>query len=285
MNQKLFWIYLSSLESIARRKIYEVWKRKNELNCQSYKEICQLVGISKEQLEQIENLAYQSQIKRKLEWMEKQKIFCLFLGEDTYPQALKEIYDPPVVLYGKGNKENLNQFSLAIVGCRQYSLYGKKMAYYLSEELSQKEVHIISGLARGIDTFAHEGCLRGKGKTIAVLGNGLDRIYPNENRILAEEILEKKGTILSEYLVGTPPLKFHFPARNRLISGISKGIIVIEAKEKSGTMITVDYGLEQGKNIFAVPGNVGEQNSIGTNRLIQEGAKMVTSIKDILEEY
>ena len=156
-----------------------------------------------------------------------------------------------------------------------------KFAY----DLAKENITIISGMAKGIDSNAHMGCLYAKGKTIAVLGSGLDRIYPKENIRLYNEIISNSGAIVSEYVIGTIATRMNFPARNRIISGLSDGVIVVEAKEKSGTLITVDFALEQGKDIFVVPGNITSHNSVGTNELIKQGAKCVTSVKDILEEY
>ena len=155
----------------------------------------------------------------------------------------------------------------------------------IAKELSLRKITTISGLAYGIDSISQRQTVLNKGRTIAVLGNGLDMIYPKENEKLAEEIIKNNGAIVSEYVIGTKPLKYHFPARNRIISGISDGVIVIEAKKKSGTMITVDFALEQGKEIFAFPGNITSINSEGTNELIKQGAKIITNIEDILEEY
>lgn len=285
MEKEYFWIWLSSCEKIQRRKIYEFWKRKQEIKKEDIVHLDQLLGVKASVIEEMKRPDYQEDVKRKIEWMKKNHIFCLLFDDEHYPTLLKQIYDPPVVLYGKGNKENLKSFFLAMIGCREYSQYGKRVAYDMAKELAMQKVGIVSGLARGIDTFSHIGCLSGKGKTIAVLGNGLDSVYPKENKKLAEVIVQQGGTLLSEYMVGTKPNKMHFPARNRLISGISQGILVVEARRKSGTMITVDYAIEQGKTVFAVPGNIGQSNAEGTNQLIQEGAKMVTKIRDILEEY
>ncbi len=143
----------------------------------------------------------------------------------------------------------------------------------------------MSGGARGIDSFAHKGSILAKKNTIAILGNGLDYIYPPENKILEDKIIENNGLIISEYPLGTKPSKYTFPARNRIISGISDGVLVVEAKEKSGTLITVDFALEQGKNIYAIPGNIDNVNTVGTNELIKQGAKLVSNINDILEDY
>ena len=172
--------------------------------------------------------------------------------------------------------------SIAIIGSRDYSDYGKRVAKDFAYNLAENDICIISGLARGIDSFAHEACLSAEGKTIAVLGSGLDIIYPKENIGLFNKIILNGGLVISEYPLGTKPQKQHFPARNRIISGLSDGVLVIEAKEKSGTNITVDFALEQGKDVFVVPGNIYSKTSNGTNFLIKEGAIPVTNFLDII---
>ena len=189
------------------------------------------------------------------------------------------------MLYTKGNKKILNDFSLAIIGCRENTKYGEIVASKISYELSKRGVITVSGLAKGIDSIAHKATIDANGKTIAVIGSGIDIIYPKENENLVNKIIENGGIIISEYIVGTKPNRYHFPARNRIISGISNGVIVIEAKKKSGTMITVDFALEQGRDVFAVPGSILSNNSEGTNELIKNGAKCITNICDILEEF
>ena len=203
-----------------------------------------------------------------------------------YPQQLKNIYNPPTKIYVLGNKEILKQKGIAIVGARKATEYGKEVAFRFSKELSARGINIISGLALGIDTYAHLGTLQQEwiGKTIAVLGSGLDVIYPKQNIGLVREILKRGGCIISEYPLGTKPEKLHFPQRNRIISGLSKGVLVVEASEKSGSLITADFALEQGKEVFAVPGDIIKLTSIGTNSLIKQGAKLVTNYIDILEE-
>ena len=209
------------------------------------------------------------------------------IDSKKYPQKLRNIYDPPKKLYVLGNKELLNKFGIAIVGSRQATQYGKMNSYNVAKELSKNGVVIISGLAVGIDSYSHWGAIKAfdmnwnSAGTVAVLGSGIDNIYPKENIELANEIIRNGGAIISEYPCGTKPDKMNFPARNRIISGLSKGIIVIEAKEKSGTLITVDFALEQGRDVFVVPGNINSINSVGTNDLIKQGAKMVTSYEDI----
>lgn len=208
----------------------------------------------------------------------------IYQAEKNYPEKLRQIYAPPAKLYLLGDETILNKPSIAIIGCRQASDYGKKVAFRFAYELARQGIIVISGLARGIDTCSHLGSVRANGRTIAVLGSGFGQIYPKENKGLCREIIQKGGAILTEYAPESKPEKMHFPARNRLISGLSNGVLVVEAKEKSGTLITVDYALDQGKDVFIIPGNITSQNSNGTNSLIQQGAKLVTKVEDILSE-
>ncbi len=203
-----------------------------------------------------------------------------------YPEKLRNIYDPPQRLYILGNKEILNKKVIAIIGSRNCTEYGKSIALKFSSELIEKGYNIISGLALGIDTYAHMGCIDKihTSKTIAVLGSGLDKIYPSKNIELAKKIIKSGGCIVSEYKIGTSPAKLNFPQRNRIISGLADGILIVEASKKSGALITADFALEQGKEVFAVPGNINNTNSYGTNELIKQGAKLVTNVNDILEE-
>lgn len=209
----------------------------------------------------------------------------IFINDKRYPILLKSIYNPPKCLYCIGNVKLLKNISIAIVGCRDASQYGKKVAQYFAYNLAKNNFNIVSGLAKGIDSYSHIGALQANGNTIAVVGGGLDIIYPKENEQLAKKIIESGGLIISEYKIGTKPKKEFFPARNRIISGISNTILVVEAKERSGALITAEYGLEQGKDVFAVPGNINSINSIGTNKLIQEGAFPACNYKDILKSF
>lgn len=217
--------------------------------------------------------------------MIQHNVGIISIQDEEYPQMLKNIYDPPTSLYIIGNKKILNNDSIAIIGCRECSQYGKNVAQELAYNIAKQEINIVSGLAKGIDSEAHYGSILAGGKTIAVLGNGLDTIYPSENIKLAKKILQTGGAIISEYPLGEKPQKQNFPERNRIVSGMSAGIIVVEAKEKSGTLITVDHALEQGRDVFVVPGNINSENSKGTNDLIKQGAKPITSYQDILQEY
>lgn len=210
----------------------------------------------------------------------------IYINSENYPENLRNIYDPPKKLYVLGNFKILKEKAIAIVGSRKATEYGKKVAFQISQELTKENINIVSGLAIGIDTYAHLGAIsiQNQAGTIAVLGSGIDVIYPKENTELARKIIQTGGCIVSEYPLGTKPNKINFPQRNRIISGLSDGVVVVEASEKSGSLITAEFGIEQGKEIFAVPGNIDNSLSKGTNKLIQDGAKMILSSKDILEE-
>lgn len=214
--------------------------------------------------------------------LDRQGIRMITPDELGYPPLLAELADAPPILFYRGHLRG-NAEVLAVVGSRQATAYGKSAARILARDAASKGIVIASGLARGIDTAAHQGSLEGEGTTWAFMGCGLDRVYPSENRRLAEEIL-KKGALISEFTLGTPPNAVHFPARNRLISGCSRGVVVVEAAERSGALITVDFALEQGREVFAVPGPIFSKVSRGPHQLLRQGAKIVEGIDDILNE-
>lgn len=205
------------------------------------------------------------------------------LDDPAYPERLRQIYGPPIVLYVRGEIRPTDDLAIAIVGTRRASPYGRQAAERIGADLVAGGATIVSGLARGIDTCAHRAALDAGGRTIAVLGCGVDVVYPAENARLAAEIVER-GAVVSEYPLGTPPDAANFPARNRIVSGMTRGTLVVEAGETSGALITARFAAEQGREVFAVPGDVFRPQSKGTNRLIQEGARLVSSGKDILEE-
>lgn len=215
--------------------------------------------------------------------MVKNDIKTINVFDKEYPEKLKNIYDKPLTIYAKGNLELLKDKSVSIVGSRDCSKYGMNVSEKLAYNLAKENICIISGLAKGIDKYAHIGALKAGGKTIAVLGNGLDTIYPYENKDLYELILKNNGLIITEYTLGTKPERLNFPARNRIISALSDAIIVVEANEKSGALITAEFGLEHGKEIFAVPGNIDSITSKGTNNLIKDGANILTDFRDVIQ--
>ena len=212
------------------------------------------------------------------------KAAVISLSDAEYPARLKEIYDPPVILFVRGSVELLSKPGLAVVGTRHPTPYGTGMAERLANDLAARGLVIISGLARGIDAASHRGAIAAKGKTIAVLGTGIDVLYPKENTRLAEQILALGGALLSEFPMGTSPQPQNFPIRNRIISGMSAGVLVVEAAEYSGTRITSRCALEQNRDVYAVPGNVTNKNSWGPNTLIKQGAKLVATWEDVWEE-
>lgn len=219
------------------------------------------------------------------EWerLQKRDIRAITLDSEHYPKPLKHIHSSPLLLYVRGNLKALNTPSLAIVGTRRFSSYGKTVVERLVPDLVRAGLTIVSGLAQGIDAISHAETLRADGTTVAILGNGIDTVVPTRNKKLAKEILDQSGAIVSEYPWGVPPLKQHFPARNRIIAGMAKGTLVIESRVPGGSLITAEHALEEAREVFAVPGNITTPASEGTNKLIMEGAHPVTSAADILE--
>ena len=211
-------------------------------------------------------------------------IKCITLDDAAYPPRLRQIYDPPLVLYVRGSVEALSSPGIAVIGTRHPTPYGIGMAERLACDLAVRKVVILSGLARGVDTAAHRGAVSGKGKTVAVLGSGVDVIYPKENSRLVDQVLSMGGALISEFPLSTFAAPQNFPIRNRIISGMSFGVLVVEAAEYSGTRITARCALEQNREVFAVPGNVTNKNSWGPNTLIKQGAKLVATWEDVWEE-
>lgn len=253
-----------------------IWKAKeNELYS---------IGLKKQTVNAIFDVNKKRKLDLYIKYMEENNIRLIKYDSSEYPRKLKQIDDPPLYLYVRGKIENIYGDIVAIIGSRNASKYGLETARNIGKELADRNINIVSGLALGIDKFAHLGSLDSTlGKAIAVLGTGVsnNEIYPKENQRLFERILETGGTIISEYPLGTKPLKYHFPLRNRIISGLADKVIVVEAKKNSGSLITVDYALDQGKDVFAVPGNINSENSEGTNNLLLEGAQIFTNINDI----
>jgi len=215
--------------------------------------------------------------------IKKENVKIITIKDAEYPVNLKEIHDPPAALYVKGELKKEDKLSIAIVGSRHSSNYGRDTAERLARELAQLGITVVSGMARGIDTSAHNGALNSKGRTIAVLGSGLANIYPPENKALFYKIAES-GAVISEFPMTMPPLAANFPRRNRIISGLSLGTVIVEAAQKSGALITARCAYEQGREVFSVPGEAGRITAFGTNQLIKDGAKLVETAEDILEE-
>ncbi|MDX2434876.1 MAG: DNA-processing protein DprA [Desulfobacterales bacterium] len=238
-----------------------------------------LAALSGEGRQHLEELA-----NKEIERAAEKNIAIIPCDDPLYPALLKNIHDPPVVLYVLGAPELLTCRGMGIVGSRAATHYGKDIAQQMAGSLSRQGFTIISGLALGIDTAAHNGALAAEGKTIAVLGCGLDIVYPPSNHNLYKRIASA-GAVVSEYPLGTKPDSFRFPARNRIISGLSLGIVVVEAANRSGSLITASHALEQGREVFAVPGRIDSVKSAGTHTLLQQGAKLVHSINDIVEEF
>lgn len=249
---------------------------KNSLNAKG-------IGINDRDIGAIVSSRNSDTLKRNHNYLKTHGIYYVTIPDDSYPDKLRNIYDPPFLLYLKGNPIPKDKKALAVIGARECSPYGKEVAKYLAGAIAKEGIIIISGLARGVDSYAHLGTISVGASTYAVLGCGIDICYPAENINLYMDI-QQKGGIISEYGPGVKPLSYHFPMRNRIISALSDGILVIEAREKSGSLITVDMGLDQGKNIYAVPGRITDKLSAGCNNLIKMGAKVVTSPSDILED-
>ncbi|HEY5583585.1 MAG TPA: DNA-processing protein DprA [Ruminiclostridium sp.] len=287
MREIEYWIWISSLEGMGAVKamgLLKMYKNPRIVYEMSEHELKQTKLLTDKNIQEILDKQKRERVNKIYELMIKHNIKMINVFDDNYPYNLKQIYDPPIALYYKGKFE-LNDFAIAIVGSRRTTNYGSYSAKKLAYDLSLRGVPIVSGLARGIDSIAHEGCLAAGGKTIAVLGCGLDTIYPPENTKLCEDIIKSDGLVISEYPPGMPPLQHNFPARNRIISGISSGVLVVEAAKRSGSLITACYALEQGREVFAIPGNIDCAYSRGTNQLIKDGAKMVLCAEDVLEEF
>ncbi|MBR6033168.1 MAG: DNA-processing protein DprA [Clostridia bacterium] len=282
MNEELAWYAISKVNEISYKQIEDLLKL-----CQKPQKIFKLskeklinFKLNEQQCKQILETKFNELILEQ-EKLKQDGIKFITKDDKLYPENLKNIFDPPYWIYIKGNAQTLNKRSVAIIGSRNCSKYGENVSKRIAYYLAKQDICVVSGLARGIDTKAHEGCVIGNGTTIAVLGSGLNNIYPQENIPLYSKIIEKGGAIISEYPMDEKPSPENFPKRNRIISGLSEKIIVVEAGKRSGTFITVDFALEQGKEIYAVPGNITSINSAGTNNLIKEGAIPLTDLGDL----
>lgn len=279
--------WLCNIKGIRReilKKLLMAFSSREEIHRAGKKELLHKFNLTEREAGLLFDNQYQERAGRELEEIKKHNISFLTIKEEEYPEKLKNIYDSPLLLYRKGKLPKEGKISIAIVGARDCSAYGREAAEYFGRELSRQGIQVISGLARGIDGWAHRGALKGGGETFGVLGCGINLCYPPEHKGLYEA-MAAKGGILTEYGLDIKPYPGNFPVRNRIISGLSDGILVVEAREKSGSLITVEYALEQGKDVFVIPGRLCDALSRGCNRLLKAGAVPVTEPCDIFYYY
>ncbi len=265
------------------RKLLSIYNNAADIIRSPLKQLMRIDGVDEKIARQLKSGADEKRVDEQLALMEKKGISCLTIWEQNYPVLLKKTVSPPVVLFYRGKIPDAWPPMLGVVGTRMPTQYGRTVAEQITFRLVENGIAVVSGMARGIDTVSHTAALKHQGQTFAVLGCGVDTIYPPENRKIYEKIMQN-GAVLSEYFIGTKPDAVNFPRRNRIISGMSLGILVVEASAKSGALITANYALEQNREVFAIPGNITSNRSVGPNRLIQQGAKLVGSFDDILEE-
>ncbi len=285
LSASKYWVGFSSVRGIGPMKfrallnhfgdLEEAWRA----DARELKE----AGLDQRALSNFMTMRSTISLDGEMEKIERQGAKVLTWDDPAYPPRLLNIYNPPPVIYVKGDILEEDQWAVAVVGTRVATVYGKEVARQIAGGLARNGLTIVSGLARGIDSEAHRAALDAGGRTIAVLGSGVDVIYPAESRKLAQAVINR-GALVSEYAMGVQPEASNFPPRNRIISGLSLGVVVVEAGERSGALITADFALEHGREVFAVPGNIFRKKSMGTNKLIQQGAKPVLSVEDILEE-
>jgi len=274
---------LPKMTDVKLKNLLKNFKSPEAIFEASLKDLIEVAGIEQDLALAIKSYRQSDETRKKIEVGQRLNIKTISFLDENYPKNLTTINDFPSVLFVRGEIKNEDSKALAIIGTRSATDYGKQIAEKFAYELASYGITIVSGLARGIDTIAHKGAIKGKGRTIAVLGCGIDIYYPPENRNLYSEIAEN-GAVLTEFNFGTPPLAHHFPQRNRLISGLAIAVLAVEARSKSGVLNTVEWAANQGRDVYAVPGDIRSKTSEGTNQLIKDGAKPVSSIQDILEE-
>lgn len=285
LEEHKYWLTLGKNPGFSASLFNEILSCGRSIDDVFHSEIGRLraYGLSKKCIEEITKSRENYDTDRVLDELEKRGIRPLFIFNDDYPSRLREIADPPFLLYVRGSV-NWEQMMIGIVGSRNMTDYGIQVTEKIASDLTANGVIVVSGLALGIDAIAHQATINEGGQTVAVLGNGIDRVCPSANFALAKEILEH-GAIISEYPCGVGPARYTFPARNRIISGLCQGLIVTEAAEGSGSLITARSALEQNREVFAVPGSIFNLNSFGTNNLIKMGAHPITSVQDIFDEF
>jgi DNA processing protein len=286
MEDKLYWLALNMVPGvgpIAYRNLVGLFRDPKRVFAASPKALAAVEGVGEKTIRAIKEFPAEAAAIEELKKTEDVGVSILTFRDQGYPKNLLQIYDPPPLLYVRGRLDGGDSPMVAMVGSRKGSPYGRAVTKKISKELAAGGVTVVSGMARGIDTCAHLGALESGGKTIAVSGCGIDIIYPPENEKLFFDIIEH-GAVISEFPLSTPPEGKNFPKRNRIISGLALGVVIVEATADSGSLITASYALEQGREVFAVPGNIGMATSQGTNALIKQGAKLVESAQDILVE-
>jgi DNA processing protein len=285
LEDRKYWLGFSLIQHVGPKTLLRLCKHFDSLKQAWNASPTDLrrAGLSENAAKHISQQRAEINLDRELQRIRQVDATFRTILDDDYPEPLKDIDDPPPVLYVRGTLTPQDANAICIVGTRKASIYGRDAAYQLSKDLAANGVTIISGLAHGIDTVAHEGALDAGGRTIAVTASGISEIYPADNLPLAHRIIQQ-GAVVTEFSIGTPPIGRNFPRRNRILSGLAHGVLVIEAGERSGALITAELAAEQGRDVFAVPGNIFNQAARGTNRLIQDGAKLVTQAADILEE-
>ncbi len=280
------WIALNLVPGVGKvtyRKLIERFGDPAEVFRAQRVELKEIPGLTDNTINEILNYKIGDQLQRELQSIEEKQVTIVTMRDSAYPFNLKHIHDPPPLLYVEGELKEEDTLAISVVGTRSPTWYGKEITTRLSEGLARRGITVVSGMARGIDSLAHTAALDAGGRSIAVLGNGLKVVYPPENRGLKERMKEQ-GAVISEFMMDAKPDRLNFPIRNRIISGLSLGTVVVEAPAKSGALITARIALEQNREVFAVPGSVSSANSKGTNSLIKKGAKLVENVEDIMEE-
>ncbi|WP_027363826.1 DNA-processing protein DprA [Desulfotruncus alcoholivorax] len=285
MEERVFWLAWHYILAGQAQRFWEIinyFESPKEAWFAAEKDFMFLKGMHRRDASNLLLRRQQTDLSEVASWLMDSRFGVLLFNDSQYPEQLKNIYDPPPALYVRGDSELLAKISVAMVGSRRATHYGLNVAEKLARELAKAEITVISGMARGVDTAAHRGAINSGGATIAVLGCGVDVVYPRENEKLMYSIIDN-GAVVSEFPPGSPPEAWHFPVRNRIISGLSKAVVVVEAAERSGALITAHVALDQGREVMAVPGNITNKYSKGPNNLIKQGAAPVTGAGDILE--
>src|SRR5438270_9357253 len=275
---------LPTVGPVRLRKLLQIFKEPENILAAKRDQLRKVEGVGKDVADQISNWESIVDLPAELKRVKEFGATVITQSSPSYPKPLREIHAPPIVLYVWGEIQERDHHALGIIGARRTTHYGSESAKKLAYQLAYAELPVITGLVRGIDTAAHQGALAAKGRTIAVIGSGLSRLYPPENAALAEKIRTGNGAILSEFSMEIEPDRQTFPMRNRIISGWSQGILVVEAGLNSGALITASQAIEQGRSVYAVPGHINAPSAIGSNRLIQQGAKLVMDASDILDD-